>query len=268
MKDYLAELVRSALTPAHARNLAREYLQARLLGALQRAGAMIPLAFQGGTALRFLYFAPRYSEDLDFALERQPESYDFRAYLHAIRRELTDEGYTVMIKVSDQRVVHSAFVRLPGLLYELGLSPHHDETLSIKLEVDTRPPSGAGLNTTLIRRHIPLHIQHHDRPSLLAGKVHAILQRSYSKGRDWYDLLWYLSDPDWPPPNLILLNNALMQTGWKDAPLTESTWRSAVRQRLLDLKWERIIEDVRPFLEPTADLNLLTRENLISLLGG
>ncbi len=158
MKEYLAELVRSALTPAHARNLAREYLQARLLGALQRAGAMIPLAFQGGTALRILYFAPRFSEDLDFALERQTASYNFHAYLHAIRRELTGEGYTVMIKVSDHRVVHSAFVRFPNLLYELSLSPHHDETLTIKIEVDTRPPSGAGLTTTLIRRHIPLHI--------------------------------------------------------------------------------------------------------------
>ncbi len=266
MKDYLAELVRSALTPSHARNLAREYLQARLLGALQRAGAMIPLAFQGGTALRFLYHIPRYSEDLDFALEREPARYDFRAYLHAIRRELTGEGYAVTLKVSDRRVVHSAFVRFPGLLYELGLSPHPDEALSVKLEVDTHPPAGAGLTTTLIRRHLPLHLQHHDRASLLAGKLHAILQRPFPKGRDWYDLLWYLSDPAWPPPNLILLNNALTQTGWNGAPLTESTWREAVRQRLLDLNWEHILADVRPFLEPTADLNLLTRENLLRLL--
>lgn len=266
MKDYLAERVRPALTPAHARNLAREYLQARLLGALQRAGAMIPLAFQGGTALRFLYAAPRYSEDLDFSLEREPSRYDFRTYLHAIRRELTNEGYALDIKVSDSRVVHNAFVRFPGLLYELGLSPHRDETLAVKLEVDTRPPAGAGLTITLIRRYIPLQLQHHDRASLLAGKLHAVLQRPFAKGRDWYDLLWYLSDPSWPPPNLTLLNNALAQTAWQGEPLTESTWRGAVRKRLLDLKWERIVEDVRPFLEPTADINLLTRENLLRLL--
>jgi predicted nucleotidyltransferase component of viral defense system len=52
------------------RNLVREYLQARILESLQRAGAMVPLAFHGGTALRFLYAIPRYSEDLDFALEK------------------------------------------------------------------------------------------------------------------------------------------------------------------------------------------------------
>jgi len=78
MKEHLAELVRARPTPTHGRNVAREYLQARILGALQRAGAMIPLAFHGGTTLRFLYTSDRYSEDLDFALERNRSRYDFR----------------------------------------------------------------------------------------------------------------------------------------------------------------------------------------------
>jgi hypothetical protein len=68
MKDYLGQLVRSSPTPGHGWNVTREYLQARILGSLQRAGAMVPLAFHGGTALRFLYAIPRYSQDLDFAL--------------------------------------------------------------------------------------------------------------------------------------------------------------------------------------------------------
>ena len=101
MKEYLAELVRQTPTLVQGRNLAREYLQARILAALQRAGAMIPLAFHGGTALRFLYAHGRYSEDLDFALEGDRQRYDFRDYLQAIRSELTPEGYTVALKVSD-----------------------------------------------------------------------------------------------------------------------------------------------------------------------
>ena len=52
MKDYLAERVRAAPDPVQGRNLAREYLQARILGAWQRSGAMLSLAFHGGTALR------------------------------------------------------------------------------------------------------------------------------------------------------------------------------------------------------------------------
>jgi predicted nucleotidyltransferase component of viral defense system len=266
MKDYLAEQLRTLPNSLHARNLAREYLQARILGCLQRIGAMVPLAFHGGTALRFLYATPRYSEDLDFTLE-QPAQYDFRAYLRAIRSELQTEGYTVELKVNDQKVVHSAFIRFKGLLYELGVSPHQNEILSIKLEVDTNPPVGAVVTTSVIRRFVTLQLQHHDRASLLAGKLHAILQRSYTKGRDIYDLLWYLSDPDWPKPNFALLNSALQQTDWSGDKLDEGNWRQILGDRLQTLPWDRIVSDVRPFLEADSDTELLTRENLLRVVG-
>jgi len=267
MKEHLATIVRTAPTPIHGRNLAREYLQARILGALQRAGAMIPLASHGGTALRFLYASARYSEDLDFSLEQARTQYDFRAFLRAIRSTFAAEGYSLDLRVSDEKTVHSAFVRFRGLLYDLGLSPHGNEVLAVKIEVDTNPPVGAGLETTVIRRHVPLQLHHHDQASLLAGKLHAILQRPYLKGRDLYDLLWYLSDPKWPAPNLILLNNALRQTGWEAGPLTEDNWRKAVRDRLQTVVWGQVVNDVRPFLDSSADAGLLTAENLMQVLG-
>lgn len=266
MKEYLTDLVRASPTPDRALNQVREYLQARILSGLQRAGAMIPLAFRGGTALRFLYATPRYSEDLDFTLERDGSRYDLRAYLGTIRSELAAESYALEIGVSDERVVNSAFIRFAGLLHELGLSPHRDQVISVKIEVDTNPAAGAVLRTTLVRRHLTLHLQHHDRASLLAGKLHAGLQRSYTKGRDIYDLLWYLSDPSWPEPNLILLNNALRQTGWQGEYPTKRNWRELVRDGLETLVWDRVAADVRPFLEPTADLGLLTLDNLMHLL--
>jgi hypothetical protein len=228
---------------------------------------MVPLAFQGGTALRFLYSIRRYSEDLDFALERRDAGYDFRGYLETVGADMRRDGYDVDVaRVSDKRAVHSAFVRFPGLLYELGLSGHREEALSVKLEVDTRPPSGAGLETTVVRRHVLLRIQHHDRASLLAGKLHAVLKRPYPKGRDFYDLIWYLADRAWPSPNLVLLNNALAQTGWKKAPLSETTWVAAVRARLRSVRWEALAADVGPFLEAPEDRALLTRETITTLL--
>jgi predicted nucleotidyltransferase component of viral defense system len=250
-----------------ARNLVREFLQARVLAALQRAGAMVPLAFQGGTALRFLYLIGRYSEDLDFALERPEKGFDFRACLEAIRRDLAREGYSVEIgRPSDRKVVHSAFVRLPGLLHELGLSGHREESLSVRVEVDTRPPRGAGLEVTVVRRHALLRLQHHDRASLLAGKLHAVLQRPYPKGRDFYDLVWYLGDRTWPAPNLDLLNHALTQTGWTGPPLTPGTWVEAVRARLRGVRWDALARDVLPLLESPDDRALLTEETLLRLL--
>jgi len=130
MKEYLFQLVQDAPNPLQGRHQTREYLQARILASLQRAGAMVPLAFHGGTALRFLYRIPRYSEDLDFALERAEDLYDFRAYLKAVRAAFSAEGYTVELKVNDRKTVHSAFVRFQSLLYELHLSPHVDEVVS------------------------------------------------------------------------------------------------------------------------------------------
>lgn len=266
MKDYLYTLVKQTNSPMDGRNMVREYLQARILGSLQRSGAMIPLAFHGGTALRFLYAHGRYSEDLDFSLEGDRGSYNLRSYLKAIRSDLSSEGYQVEIKLSDQRTVNSAMIRFQGLFYEMGLSPMRSEILAVKIDVDTNPPAGAGLETTVIRRYVVLQLHHHDKASLLAGKLHTILQRSYTKGRDIYDLLWYLSDPTWPEPNLILLNNALAQTNWAGDSLTKDNWKGIVWERLKKQNWTNIIHDVQPFIEPGVDLNLLHLENFEQLL--
>jgi len=66
----------------------REYLQARVLLAMQERGAWSSLAFMGGTALRFLYLIPRFSEDLDFSLEADRSEFDFGGLLDGVCRAL------------------------------------------------------------------------------------------------------------------------------------------------------------------------------------
>ena len=266
MKDHLGQLV-GGHAPLRGGNIAREYLQARILGALQRAGAMTSLAFHGGTSLRFLFGLPRYSEDLDFALEGDASRYDLRRHLRAVRAELAVEGYSVELRIREHRAVHSAVVRFPGTLYEIGLSPHPGQVLAVKVEVDTNPPAGATTDTSLVRRHESLRLFHHDRASLFAGKLHAVLQRPYTKGRDLYDLVWYLSDPEWPLPNLALLNAALGQTGWAGMEVTPRNWRHAVAERLDRLDWNHAASDVRPFLERDEDAELVDRDTALRLLG-
>jgi len=266
MKAYLASLVKQTATPVEGKNLVREYMQARILQSLQRAGAMIPLAFHGGSALRFLYASQRYSEDLDFSLVGDESIYDFHAYLRQIRADLTLENYALSFKINDHTTVNSAFIRFPGLLYEMGLSTLKSEVLAIKIVVDTNPPQGAGLATTVIRRFVVLRLHHHDQATLLAGKLHAILQRPYTKGRDIYDLFWYLSDPSWPQPNFTFLNNALAQTGWQGELITPENWKKVVKLHLRAVNWENIVRDVQPFVEPDFDLHLLSKENFEKLL--
>jgi predicted nucleotidyltransferase component of viral defense system len=266
VKEYLRQLADQAENDLARGCLVREYLQARILESLQDAGVFLRWAFLGGTALRFLYSLPRFSEDLDFSLITPGQDCGVKAALTEVKRILEREGYRIEVRVSDQKTVASAFVRFPGLPYELGMSGHAEQTLAIKVEVDMNPPLGAATQTTLVRRHVTLHLCHYDKASLLAGKLHAVMSRTWTKGRDLYDLAWYLSDRTWPVPNLPLLNAALTQTGWGGGAMAEANWRSAVWQRLAIVDWDKARADVRPFLERQRDVDLVTPAVLGELL--
>jgi predicted nucleotidyltransferase component of viral defense system len=266
MKDYLAEIVAQQPNAFMKSSIAREYLQARILQTLQDNGAFLTWAFLGGTALRFLYRMPRYSEDLDFSLLAPGQQDSFTRLLGKVRSAFESEGYLSEVKIRDQGAVKSTFIKFKGILFELGLSPRQDQTLSVRVEIDTNPPAGATTSTTVIRRFVTLNLLHHDRSSLLAGKLHAVLSRPYTKGRDLFDLVWYLADRTWPEPNFTLLNNALAQTRWPGPDLTPANWRRLVAKRMEKIKWDQAVKDASPFLERQQDLALLTLENVRSLL--
>jgi hypothetical protein len=95
--------------------------------------------------------------------------------------------------------------------------------------------------------------------SLLAGKLVALLQRPYTKGRDLYDLAWYLNHPTWPDPNLTLLNNGLAQSDWQGPSLSSTTWCKPVQNRLSMMDWDRVVADVTPFIMDES-LAIMDRE--------
>ena len=266
MKDYLKQLLAETPNPLLRKSLAREYLQARVLQALQDDGVFLRWAFLGGTALRFLYRIPRYSEDLDFSLINPADACRFEDVLKKIKTLFEAENYTIEIKVSSPKTVMSAFLKFPGLLYEMGISPHHNEALSIKFEIDTNPPLGADTTTTIVRRFVTVNVTHYDKSSLLAGKLHAILSRNYTKGRDLYDLIWYLSDRTWPDPNLLLLNAALKQSAWEGGKINNDNLKGILSHRMEELQWAKVKDDLSPFLERPQELELVTKENCLKLI--
>ena len=266
MKDVLRGILETVPGDLNKTLLAREYLQARILQALQDQGAFQRWAFVGGTALRFLFSIPRFSEDLDFSLVDKGQNADFSGAINSIESLFKKEAYDVSIKAKGEKTVASAFIKFHGLLYEIGLSPNASQVFSIKIEVDTNPPSGAVTQTSLVRRHVTLNLLHYDKASLLAGKLHALFTRRYTKGRDLFDLIWYLADRSWPAPNCTLLNAALAQTGWEGAVVTAKNWRGLLIERFDKFNWETAREDVQPFLERPEDARLITRENLESLV--
>jgi hypothetical protein len=225
-------------------------------------GAFVPLALMGGTALRFLY-AP---EDLGFTLERDREGFVFRDTMERIERGLRREGYSTSVKLNDSPTVAKSMIGFPGLLAQATLSPHADEVLWIKIEVDANPPAGAGLSVTMVNRFGPLRLQHHDVPSLFAGKIAAVLAREFTKGRDLYDINWYLSQTPRVEPNAELLQNALRQTAPALAHDAGADWRAALRLRLAGVDWADARRDVAPFLEQSRDLALIESATFEQLL--
>lgn len=264
MKEQALALAKAAANRGQALNTLREYLQALVLRSFHESEAFRSVAFVGGTALRFLHGLPRFSEDLDFSLV-SPGGYSGQAWMAKVKRDLVLAGFTPEVTWNERKIVHTGWVRLRGLLHEAGLSPLTDEKLAIKVEVDTRPPDGGRCGRQVVTRHLSFLIQYYDPPSLMAGKLHALLTRRYAKGRDWYDLLWYLSQRPPLAPNLSLLQNALAQTQGADR-IDARHWRDAVRDRLAVMDIKALLEDVGPFLERPQDAMMITRENLLDLL--
>ncbi|MBU1659932.1 MAG: nucleotidyl transferase AbiEii/AbiGii toxin family protein, partial [Chloroflexi bacterium] len=113
--------------------------------------------------------------------------------------------------------------------------------------------------------HIALHLRHHDRASLLAGKLQAILNRTYIKGRDWYDLWWYLQQPDWPLPNFAYSNSGLHQAG-SSVRLSKENWKTILRKRTQALNWPAVFNDVEPFIIDIEKQRGFTQHSLLELL--
>lgn len=252
------------------RDVMREYLQVRLLEGLQGVGAGADLVFHGGTALRLLYHTPRFSEDLDFAQARVGAPFDLAGALTGVQHVLEREGYDVSMSLKASTPVHKSMVKFRGLLHEMNLSPLADETMLIKLEVDTNPPAGATVVTSRIPRKygLPVRVAHHDQASLLAGKLAAVLTRGWVKGRDVFDLVWYAGNSAWPEPNFGYLNAAVAQSGWTGPEIVAGNWRALAWERLeRDADWETVSRDVKRFALKPGVVEMVAPESVREALG-
>ena len=267
MKDYCLELVSNKKHAVEKINVMREYLQAYALKVFHNRGMFRSMAFVGGTALRFLHGLPRFSEDLDFSLVRQDPRFSISGIMAVVRNEFVLAGYDAGVSYNDAKTVQSAVVKFEGLMKEAGISPLAHRKLSIKIEIDTKPPEGAILIREIINKYFPLSFLSHDIRSLFAGKLHALLSMKYLKGRDFFDVGWYLSKWKDLVPNIELLQNALLQTGWKKERIDENNWRNIVSERVKVADWNKVKADVRNFLDRPSDSEVFSKEVLIRLLG-
>lgn len=244
-------------------NYLREYLQLLILKIIDEYGYFRHVSFVGGTALRVLYDLNRFSEDLDFSLVNKKGFY-FKSVIDRIKKELVIQNYKIEITAKDNKTVASSFIRFEHLLFELGLSPHKDQKLSIKLEVDCNPPAGFNTELSVINKEFLISINHHDLPSLFSGKLHAFLFRNYAKGRDYYDLLWFIGKKI--IPNFEMLKNAIKQTQHVSLKLDYDKTIELLKEKIIKTDFKKIKNDVEPFLADPKELRYFEKNYFLKLL--
>lgn len=235
----------------------REVMQEIALAGLYRRGFFSKAAFYGGTCLRIFHQLPRFSEDLDFSLLQPVPNFSLQPYLRGLEEEFAALGIGVGLKVKTktaQTAILSAFLKPTSTIIELAISGA--KILKIKLEVDTDPPLGFSTEEQLLLEPFSCYVKCFSLADLFAGKMHAVLFRQWQqrvKGRDWFDLEWYVRQG--VPLHLNhLAARARQSDHWPaDQPFTEATLQALLHERIerLDvanarIDIERFIADPQP----------------------
>jgi len=239
-------------------NVIRETFQEMILCGLARTDFFVRAAFHGGTQLRIFEGLRRFSEDLDFALLAPDRDFSLADYLNSVARELAAVGVELTVKDRSKAdsTVKKAFLKNDSLVRMLELkyvgrkgTLGTPRSFLIKLEVDSNPPAGASYASDQLLFPFPVTVRNFDRASSFSGKLHALLCRTYVKGRDWFDLTWYAAMRTLP--NHDLLTHAIDQQGqW--AGQHQRTSDGWVRKELLAvidrMDWNAVRRDVLPFV--------------------
>ena len=252
------------------RHALNEIVQEIALLGLYRGGFFAKAAFYGGTALRIFYGLDRFSEDLDFSLLKSDKTFDLSSFTQVVQDELGAYGLemTVQEKIKkNNSPIKSAFIKGGTQIHIMKIASiqppvtgiHPQEQLRIKLEVDTQPPPDATFEMKYQLRPVPYAVRLYSPSSLLAGKMHALLCRSWKtrvKGRDFYDYVWFLSQSI--PVSITHLSQRMKQTGHlaDDAVLTADDLKSRLRQRFAAVDFGQAKKDVLPFIKNPDSVGL------------
>jgi predicted nucleotidyltransferase component of viral defense system len=254
-------------------NAAKEIVQEIALLGLSRSGFFKKAAFHGGTALRIFYGVDRFSEDLDFCLLEKDLDFSFASLLDPLKDELNSWGLAVEItdRSKVNNVVKKMFLKEGslGAMLELRHPLPRGQKFAVKIELDTNPPAGATHESKLCEFPTDFYVVCHDMQSMFAGKIHALLRRSYPKGRDWYDFAYYISKK--AEVNFTVLRNALLQSSVNDKSSIPDTlgydWlKEELKSKILESDFEYLRKDINPFVIDDSKVQLLSKEYFLDKL--
>lgn len=247
------------------RNATYEVMQQVVLSGLYRGGFFKEAAFYGGTCLRIFHNLGRYSEDMDFSLLEKNPDFHFEEYFPAIIEEAKLLGREITITKKDKKnfsKVESAFLKDNTDMYNLSFQT--EKNLKIKIEVDKEPSVGFNTEQKLLMLPFSFQTRCMTLPSLYAGKLHALIFRSWKnriKGRDWYDFEWYVR-------HKVSLDFKHLQVRAKEfnaLELTKELFFEKLRERLTTADIAMVKQDVEPFIIDKRELDIWSNEYFLQL---
>ena len=238
----------SMLSNETKRIILKEVLQAYTLNYLYNHPTYRKLNFYGGTCLHLIYDHNRLSEDLDLDNSAEVDisnlEEDLYTYFHS------NIGYPDLTTKSQQGEwgVHRITLKFP-ILNSLGLSPYPNETLHLKVEISQHKQTAILQKTPILTFGQSLVASHFSLETMMAGKMIACLERNFQKGnaafgikgRDFYDLLWYMQQKIQP------LEEKLEKDGKK--PYTLASAIRLLSEKVVTIKTSDLVVDLLPLFE-------------------
>lgn len=213
-------------------NVIREYLQHLFLSYFYQLPQSTGIYFKGGTALRFVYQSPRFSEDLDFATNKEniPEIED-------IILEVLGKFAKENIQATLQEAKKTSGGYLATVDFEL-----LDQTVPIQMEISFREKQNTGEVVTIASDFIPSYnLVALPQDQLVSGKLGALEARK--KARDFYDLYFILRARLLPSSKRNILPKVL-----KALKETKTNFTVELKQFLPKSHWA-VIKDFKTTLE-------------------
>ena len=253
-------------TDAKRRNAIFEVNQQIILSGLYTGGFFDNAAFYGGTCLRIFHGLDRFSEDMDFSLIKEDETFSFSHYFDPIVKQFSMMGREVEIYQKDKKTfgkIESAFLKDNTEIYNIVFQT--EKSIKIKIEVDICPPQHFSTEQRLSLLPFSFMTRCFVLPDLFAGKMHAMAFRLWKqrvKGRDWYDFEWYVRKG-------IVLNYTHLQERirqFNGVLMPSSDFIELLRNRISNTPIKQVKEDVLPFIRDPHSIDIWSTDYFLSLV--
>ena len=220
------------------------------------------LIFGGGTALKIIGKTARLSEDLD--LDYIGRNFDFDKFLIDLKGYFKQLGFDSLSCASKQngKII---ILKFP-ILQELGFVENmksESDLLYLKIEIEKNKYSAYGIKATPISKdNLFFVVRNYDLETLFANKIGAIMGRKDKifqdqfdfKGRDFYDLIWFLKSG--VKPNLKRVRQIMKAEQNKVIKNYDDIWK-LIHERIKNINTKGICADMKNLTESPEGIKQL-----------